>query len=134
MLSDTELDLLLEAMGQRSASEELIAAWQEEMFGEDAPTAAEIFAIDVMRAEWLQLERAVLKKALSLFSSEEQVALFDLHTSSLMGRWSEAIGQVTEEDEKKFERLLERYAERLLANRGNVLANFMTPGKKVIPS
>ena len=134
MLTDREIDTLLEAIGQRAASEEFLAAWKEEVFGDEPLTAGEAFSVDVMRAEWLMMEREVLRQALSLLTGEEQRRIYDIHTSEVMERWLSALGSATEDQESKFETLLERYAEQILASREHSVVNMSLGGKKVLPS
>lgn len=132
MLSDAEIDLLLEIIGQRSASEELLASWREEIFGDNQLTTAEAFTLNAMREEWRQLEREILRHVLSRFTREEQRELYDLHTSDLMLRWLQSMDEVTETDDAKFEALLTVYAEKFLSGRVN--PSMFSTSRKVLPS
>lgn len=132
MLTDAEIDIFLEIIGQRSASEELLAAWRDEVFGDNQLTTAEAFTMDVMRDEWRQLEREVLRKALDAFSADEQRELYEMHTSELMSRWLKSMGEISEDDDAQFEALLEMYAEKFVAGRSN--PTMFSSNKKVLPS
>ena len=110
MLNEAEIDLFLEIIGQRSASEDLLAAWRDEIFGVYQLTTAEAFTLEVMREEWRELEREVLRQALSCFTPAEQRELFVMHTSELMTRWLQSMSEVSDEDDLKFEALLEVFS------------------------
>jgi len=134
MLTDDELDELLEATGQAGFSEETLASWQTEVFEDELPTTAELITLAALRREWRMTERTVLRLALSEFSDEEQRELFKLQTNPLMRKWIQQLAVIGDAQDDAFEKLLTTYAEQIIDMRMSVVTSFNFGQKKVLPS
>ena len=134
MLTDAEIDELLESTGQAGFSEETLASWQQEVFEDEVPTTAELIMVASLRREWRETERTVIRLALSEFSEEEQRELYKLQTSPLIRKWIQQLAIIGDAKDETFEKLLTDYAERIVENRMSAVLSFTFGSKKVLPS
>jgi hypothetical protein len=134
MLTNEEVDKIIAAMGQERMSEETFLSWQTEVFGDEELSTTELLVVTSLRHEWRELEREVIRLALSEFSLEKQRELYVLLTNPLLADWVEKLTVVTDLKDEKFEKLLESYAERVLEQRMSSVLSFHFLSKKVLPS
>lgn len=134
MLTDAEIDELLESTGQAGFSEETLAAWQHEVFEDEVPTTAEMLTIASLRREWRQTEREVIRLALSEFSEEEQRELYNMQTNPLLRKWIQQLAVIGDAQDETFEQLLTSYAERIVEGRMSAVLSFTFGNRKVLPS